>query len=316
MKMSSVVHDIDVNMNNFNTEFEEGVLEGFLKTVNPDSIKKLIKNKDFKKHEILELYFCAFMLNSEQDSHEYYCRLKELFFKNIQDINREACYNMYLALLNYNGRKHWSDKSNIYRRESLDIYKDMIARGYHTWSEGEYMTVIIFRSILTLCSLLKDIEWMEYFVANYVDKLAPEQRQNMYYYSHAKLNFAKREYFASLENISKVDLNLFTFKFDIKTLMLQLYYELGYFEESFAMMDSFKHFLSNNKNVSPVFREWNLNFLNLYNVIMNQKSGKKNVDLDVLKRKIINTPNSASQPWLIDKVEELKKVATLRAASF
>ena len=36
MKMSSVIHDIDVNKMNFNTNFEEGVPENFLDFINPE----------------------------------------------------------------------------------------------------------------------------------------------------------------------------------------------------------------------------------------------------------------------------------------
>lgn len=316
IKISSVLHDISVNKGNFNTEFDESAVNGLFRFINHESIKDLIKNKDFKDNEILEIYFCAFMLTGKVDTDDYYSRLKELFFRNIDRINREAAYNLYMALLNYNGTRHWDDKNHTFRKETLEIYKDMINRGYYSWTEGGYMTIIIFRSILALCSLLKETEWMEYFVSNYVDKLAPEQRQNMYYYSHAKLSFAKRDYYSALENISKVDFNLFTFKFDVKTLMLQVYYELGYFEESYAMMDSYRHFLSNNKNVSPEFRHWNQNFVNLYNDLLNQKSGRKNIDLELLNKKITNTPNAASQPWLKDKIEELKKISTLRDAPF
>jgi hypothetical protein len=308
MKISSIVHDMNVNKVNFNTLFEEGSYEAFLKIINPESIHSLIKKKDFKDNEILELYFLAFILNDNSDSDSNYFRLKEIFYRNISRIDRGATYNMFLALLNYNGKKHWDDKSNNYRRESFELHKDMLSRGIFSWSKDEYMTVINFRSILTMCSLLREIDWMEYFINNYIEKLAPEQRQNMLYFSLSKLNFAKRNYSAALNNLCKVDLNLFTFKFDLKTLMLQIYYELGYYEEALAMMDSFKHFLANNKNVSPSFKEWNLNFINLFHDLLNSKSGRKAPDLDLLNKKIFESANAASQNWLKDKIVELQNV--------
>ncbi len=305
IKLSSVVHDIDVNKENFNTEFEQNSVEGFKEFINPESIGKLIYDKNFKDSEILEMYYCSFMLGSSNKSDDHYIRLKELFYKNISMFERGAAYNTFLAMLNHNGKKHWDDKDNKYRNETLSLYKDMIERGIYSWAEDVYMTVIMFRSILSMCSLLKDIEWMEYFINKYTDKLEPSQRQNMFHYSHAKLSFAKKDYISALEKISKVNFNLFTFKFDVKTMMLQIYYELGYYEEAVAMMDSFKHFLNNNKNVSVSFKEWNVNFLNFYSILLNHKLGKKKTDIDLIKKKIEETPNSASPVWLKKKANEL-----------
>lgn len=305
IKMSSVVHDIDVNRGNFNIEFNNNSVNGFLHFVNPESIKKLIQNEEFKEREMLEMYYYSFLMNDNEISEEIYLRLKELFYKNINRFDRGAAYNLFLAILNYNGKRHWNDPDNKHRRESLEIYKDMLRFGLYSWDDNVYMTVIMFRSILTMCSLLKEIDWMEYFINNYIDKIEPAQRQNMFYFAKAKLSFARKDYSSSLENITKVNFNLFTFKFDVKTLMLQIYYELGYYEEAAAMMDSFKHFLSNNKNVSQVFREWNVNFLNFYGELINHKSGRKKTDIDLLKKKIESTPNSASPVWLKNKAHEL-----------
>lgn len=310
IKMSSVIHDIDVNKTNFNTVFEEGTPENFLNFINPETIKKLINSKDFKDSEILEIYFCAYMLNSDHGSDEYYSRLKELFFKNISRFDQGAAYNMYLALMNYNGKKHWNDCDERYRRENFELNKDMISRGIYSWSKNEFMTVIMFRSMLSMCTLLRETAWMEFFINNYIDKLAPEQRENMLHFALAKLHFSKNDYSSALVHISKVNFNLFTFKFDVKTLMLQIYFELGYYEEAYSMIDSFRHFLNNNKNVSPEFKEWNVNFLNFYIELLNHCSGRKKADIGLLHNRIFKTSNTASPVWLKDKVTELKGKVT------
>ena len=305
IKLSSVVYDIDVNRNNFNTEFNSSSVEGFRSFINHDSIKFLIKNEEFKERDILEMFYYAFLLNYDNVPEETYTKLKELFYKNIPGLERSAVYNLFLSLINYNGKRNWKDTDNKYRKETLELYKEMLRTGYYSWNEGGFMTVIMFRSILTLCSMLRDIDWMEYFINNYIDMLEPAQRQNMFYFSKAKLDFSKRDYASSLENISKVNYNLFTFKFDVKTLMLQIYYELCYFEEAAAMVDSYRHFLSNNRNVSQSFREWNVNFLNFYVELINCKSGRKKTELDLLRKRIDSATNTASSVWLKNKAYEL-----------
>ena len=305
IKLSSVAHDISVNKENFNTDFSSSIFERLPEFLNIEKINSSIKQNGIRNAEILELYFCALMINYECRSDDYYFRLKELFYKNIDKFTHETKYNLYMSLLNYCGNKHWNDKDNVYRREQFQLFKDMLSNELFSWTPDDYMTIIIFRSIISISTMLKEYDWMEQFINNYIEKLAPEQRENMNNFSRAKLYFVEKNYTLALDCITKVNYDLFTFKYDVKTLMMQIYYELNYIEEAYNLMDTYKRFLVNNKNVSRSFREWNVNFIKFYNKLLNIKSGKNNIDILGLEKEIENTPNSASQNWLMDKVNEL-----------
>jgi SMC interacting uncharacterized protein involved in chromosome segregation len=157
--------------------------------------------------------------------------------------------------------------------------------------------------------MLKEFEWMEHFINTYIEKLAPEQRENMHNYSSAKLHFVKRNYTFALDYIMKVNYDLFTFKYDVKTITMQIYYELNYIEEAYNLMDTYKRFLVNNKNVSQSFREWNVNFVKFYQFLLNYKTGKNKIRLDEIEKQIKDIPNVASKNWLEDKVKELKSIS-------
>jgi hypothetical protein len=307
IKVSSVIHDISVNRGNFNTEFDENIIEKLPEIFDMVKLSELLKEKKSHNGEILEMYFCTLMINYDCKNDGYYYRLKELFYKNMNKFTHGTKYNLYMSLLNHCGNKHWNDKDNIYRREQFQLFKDMLERDLYSWEENEYMTIIIFRSILSISTMLREFDWMEQFINNYIDKLAPEQRMNMYNYSSAKISFLKSNYTLALQYITSVNYDLFTFKYDVKTLMMQIYYELNYIEEAYNLMDTYKRFLVNNKNVSQSFREWNVNFINFYNKLLNIKSGKNNIDISGLETEIRNTANAASQNWLVEKITELKK---------
>lgn len=308
MKISSVVHEISVNKENFNTGFGNSVFVNLPELLNVDKISSVIKHDGFQSAEITELYLCALMINYDCVNDDYYFRLKELFYKNINKFTHGTKYNIYMSLLNYCGNKHWNDRDNYYRREQFSLFKDMLDGGLYSWAENECMTIIIFRSILSICTMLKEFDYMEEFIKNYVDKLAPDQRENMYNFSSAKLNFVKKRFVQALEFITKVNYELFTFKYDVKTLMMQIYFELGYIEEAFSLMETYKRFLANNKNVSQSFRVWNMNFIRFYGKLLNLKAGKNSIDLHSLEKEISTTTNSASQNWLLEKAGELNRI--------
>jgi SMC interacting uncharacterized protein involved in chromosome segregation len=90
---------------------------------------------------------------------------------------------------------------------------------------------------------------------------------------------------------------------------MQIYYELNYIEEAYNLMDTYKRFLVNNKNVSQSFREWNVNFVKFYQFLLNYKTGKNKIRLDEIEKQIKDIPNVASKNWLEDKVKELKSIS-------
>jgi len=64
--------------------------------------------------------------------------------------------------------------------------------------------------------------------------------------------------------------------------------------------------LTKNKNVSQFFKDWNTNFLNFYQDLLNIKSGKNNVVFPKLKSRVIETANVASKRWLMEKIKDIE----------
>lgn len=84
------------------------------------------------------------------------------------------------------------------------------------------------------------------------------------------------------------------------------YYELNYTEPALSMIDSYKHFVNDNKNISDVFRESHLRFINSLQSLILSKEKNQTDKLSLLKEKL--TPFKAERriSWIIDKIDELK----------
>ena len=78
----------------------------------------------------------------------------------------------------------------------------------------------------------------------------PEYRENMKNYSYARLYFEKGQFDEALNFLSKVKYDNFALKYDIRVLMLRIYYELHYTEEALSLIDTFRHFIAENKSLS------------------------------------------------------------------
>jgi tetratricopeptide (TPR) repeat protein len=151
---------------------------------------------------------------------------------------------------------------------------------------------------------MKEFRWLKKFIETYTEKLRPEYRENMKYLARANLDFAQGKFEKALENISKVKYDIFIYKFDVKNLMLKIYYELNLFDPAFSLIDAFKHFLSENKEHAEIYRMQYGNFLRIYGKLLKAKESGKTGEVDFLSEEVDSTEALASRIWLKEKINE------------
>jgi len=121
-------------------------------------------------------------------------------------------------------------------------------------------------------------------------------------FAMALLSFEMNDFEKALEFTGKVNYELFVFKYDIKLLLLKIFYEKNCYEEALSLIDSFKHFLSGNKTVSEYYRNNYMLFLKYYKELLNMKIQNSTEDSELLKNKINSEKNLISKTWLLEKI--------------
>ncbi|MDQ3021854.1 MAG: hypothetical protein M3R36_14975 [Bacteroidota bacterium] len=103
-----------------------------------------------------------------------------------------------------------------------------------------------------------DSKGLRKFISKYANKVAPEYIEDIKQYSNACIYFKEKSFEKCLEQLSTNDLlNFPTMKTSKQTLKICCLYELSYFENVLSTIDSFEHFLRNNKNVSEIIKTEN-----------------------------------------------------------
>lgn len=90
-------------------------------------------------------------------------------------------------------------------------------------------------------------------------------------------------------------------------MTLMIYIERGLYNESFDLIDSFRHYISYDKLLPPLSKEKNINFMKFCNEILKIKSRNSREKISDVKYDLINTENILEKEWLTEKVEELEK---------
>ena len=87
---------------------------------------------------------------------------------------------------------------------------------------------------------------------------------------------------------------------------MQIYYDMGWTEELFALTDSYKHFLHNDKLISGDQKTALLNFVNFLTTLYKLKTGKHHSQFEIEKLKEnIQETRSYEKIWLMEKLGEL-----------
>lgn len=290
--------------NTHGKKIENVFIESILKNFDIEKLMKTsAKEEDDEKYLVtLHYYWLKSVEEFENDDHYY--RLKKYFNKILSNLNREEKHFLFCHFENYCVQKILSGNRK-FREEGLEIYKSMLENNAYSFSENQYMQVLTFRNIIYYCEMLNETDWFKEFIEKYSDTLSPENRDNFRNYAYAKYYFMKKDFDNALTSVSRINHEFFLLKVDIKSILLQIYYELGNYEPAFSLVDSYKHFLANTKEISKLHRIRFNNFLKYYFELLKIKSGQNKESSSFIKSKINKEDEIISKKWLLKKAEEL-----------
>ncbi len=115
-------------------------------------------------------------------------------------------------------------------------------------------------------------------------------------------NFSEAHFY-----VSKMDINSPMDYVSVKRFQLMIYYESGYTDELYSLIEAVRNFISKNKKITKSLRLQAGNFVNYTKRLSNMKFSNsfKKIDLLKLKDEILEL-EVINKNWLIEKAEELK----------
>ncbi len=230
---------------------------------------------------------------------KYYKNIKEMLLTHKAMLDKNELAAIYTYLHNYCFVK--VDNGDLgYLKERFEVVNEVLANGFHL--KDGYMVPDMFISMANNALMLKEYDWAEAFIKKYKDNLPGEEKTSYGNLAFSSMYMFKGEYEAALKYLSRVKFRKYYDKSKIKSLNLMIYYEAGYFEEAFFLADSFRHFISKYKSITPYVRERTNNFVKQILQLINfrlKKAEKPEI-------KDFDTCTIMYRPWLIQKLHEVK----------
>ncbi|HMQ67987.1 MAG TPA: hypothetical protein PKA90_03325 [Ignavibacteria bacterium] len=279
-------------------------IEGFLKTVKPDRSPEYF---------FVNLYLNLLLMTlkgKEDISETYYYTIKNLFIKNTKFFSNLDRYDVLKSL-----RSYCIDRMKLFRSNFIDelfeIDKLLIEKvDYESssikWYIGEIFTEIVFLSIH-----MKNYKFAESFIRKYGEYLSDEIREFETGFTKAFLELEYGNAGRAMELLSKIKPVNTSMKILIKNLSLMIYFEKGYYEEAFSLLDAYRHFVKRDEKLTPERKKNYYLLQSIYNRffrIRTEPEKYNDYDIKKLGEDIEKFYFLAGKQWYLRKLSELGKL--------
>lgn len=177
--------------------------------------------------------------------------------------------------------------------------------------EDGYITTAEFIKNVNLGCKINEIIWTDNFIKNYGKYLEKKEKENTILFCEATIAITKKQFELALSKLSQIKFDNVFFGVQARCMILQCYYELDGYGESFeALINSTKTFLRRKEFVADSMKEIVMEFIFYIEKIekirrdIPYKKIKKQTIGD-LQKKLEKAQNIMFRNWLIQKIEAL-----------
>lgn len=271
---------------------------------------------EFEDSPLLMIYFhlsVCFLSDKIEEREEHFKIAGKYFRKFFPALTKIDKKNIYSVMQVYYINKIAAG-DNSGNKDFLKFLLEMLKFNVLSHREGDYININLYRNILILCTMEKEIHILKKFISKYIHFVDMESRESIYAYSNSQLNFLQGKFQKALElcnNINLNDLLISTndnlyFKNDIKTLTLKSLYELNAFENAISFIDAYRHFLRKSKLIKEEMRNNYLQFANSVSELIRLKIKFDEYAFTKFKKKVSSSKFTNVQ-WVLEKLNEFEK---------
>lgn len=270
-------------------------------------LEVILKYLQENKEKLDNNYFIALNYNSIQMTltrdDKYFYETRRLLSKYNKQLSRRFKSSVYTHMTSYVQSKIFKGAQDMLKVR-FELFKEAFA------NEGVYKDDEIKNAELILAVsnglMLKEIPAVEELVSKYADEVEIYYRQSCKHYCIALIEYYKGNFKNALDNLIKVDYSDWAYKSLVRKLKMMIYFSMGDHEGFYALADSFKHFLDDNKDIEEYNYKVTSNFINFTVKLFKEKEDLQNFDAGYFKKILIETKDVGSKQWLLEQVNKIE----------
>ena len=276
-----------------------------------ESLSEFEKYADIevKRHnstEYLQYYYFAFKLAKSHDE-KYFFELKKIAETSYSKFSERDRRDIFTILTNYCYFKVNTGDLN-FRKEHFFLLKENFERGNYKGTRN-YVDHISYFNVIVTGLDAGEIKWVEEFIHKYKPELDNTNRENSFNFATALVNYKKGNFEEALLKASKVRTDDLSYKHQLKSLYLKIYFDMNEIEPFYSHVDNYRHFLLNEKHIPENTRHVINNYVNFTKKLFDIKlrTSAKDFDIYKVRKEILESKAMVNKLWLLDKITEIEK---------
>jgi hypothetical protein len=263
---------------------------------------ELIKNPSIK------IYFGLIQLLKNFENDEIYSQYIIILKEEYNNFNKDECINLFQTVSNHCIRRI-NNGSSYYLKELFNIYefqaeKDLLVK------EG-FLHDRTVKNIIEVSIRAKKYQWAKNFLNQHIDFVDKEQKEMIYNYNFANINFGMNDLKTAKKHLVFVNIKDPFYQLSYRILLIKIYYSLNDTEAISTSISNFKAFFNREKNISDIQKTIFSNLLFFINKLVLLKEKKNDLESkkfvlkkEELKEQINNETKIADREWLLNEFEK------------
>ncbi|CAN5472066.1 hypothetical protein BH10BAC5_BH10BAC5_12540 [soil metagenome] len=278
--------------------------DAYLQSLDINKFLNLLKQSNHKFYSYLKIHYMLYYFSSNSINNEQFYELKNEIFKIIPNIHKDDAYVMILRMhFIICGKLLNTDKK--FNNELFELGKFFCGLKIFPNDSIVYMHLVFFTDLFTNAMILKEYDWAEDFINEFINYIGIEHRENEYNYCHGILNFKRGKFEESLNFFNEVKPLHITHKVSIRYYMLMNYIELKAFESARSSVLALKEFKQNQNKEIPDFIERIMDSLKYFNEIIRCEEQGIKID-EMIYKEANDGRNFTHKAYILEKMEKLK----------
>lgn len=293
----------------FNFKPEDNIFYKLILCIDFKKYLGMISDEKVREVYIVRIYVMLSLLIIDPDDLQNFLEVKKIIFENINKFANLEKYSLLNVLRNYAQLKMLHGDSS-FNRHGHDINKMILDSVDFRKDKLDSVLGLVFLSFVHTALLNRDFDETEAFINKYAVLLRKEVRNHIYGYSMAMLNFERKNFEKALQNLATIKALNNVYFIRVKEMYFKIYYEMNFIDEAFSLLDTYKHFISNNGVHDSTRRAQHHALHRIFYKMLRMKSGiGKYSEYDVAElHKTVKDINPIHEKnWIIDKLGELSK---------
>lgn len=243
------------------------------------------------------LYKNLYLLYYEKPSKKNFLVYKSQLIENVVKLSQKELLHHNNSLISFCiiNKNHIPELAD----ELWKLYEFYLDKELYLADSAHQLDTYLFRSIIFLGLKLGYLSQVKEVIDKYSIKLNPEDIINMKELGYSYYCYYTGEYEKAKDHALKVKLNDYAIKYDIKNLLVKIYFEEGSFDQLSSAIKCYKEFLRNDKLLNDEIKQGFRHFIYYTEHLAKEIDSGNIQEVSYLLNKLDKQSNVYSKDWLI-----------------